>query len=415
MIRKIVKSKLSVSFLVFSALIVLGSIFRYIRLLYPELSFVPYIIEIFLWFYIVFSFFSLNRVRVNRVDLLISIIFVFACISFTVLWIRYGLSTQKVFFATFILPLSIYYYVKSNSFVSVYHLDRLLKIFTIFGLLFFFAEFYSINYMNFHIFNFALYWEGEEVEGFHTSKLTYAFLGELTRPWGFMAMPQSTGSVFAALSIYFFSKYFFLVKRLRSRADLLYIVFALAGVYISGSRTAIVIIAAMLLFIFRKNLILFLTSIGIGLLLVFTFLLTTEVSLKGYYNIVPKFLNGLSIDSMDRLADLLFGQGLNTVIGREIIGIDESHLLNHFFYTGAFLYLMLMILLLFLYKIYSVGLSNKLKTSSPYHMAFLLFIFTLILGSMHYDSLMRYPVNIIALSMIAIISRDVSLSKKGNP
>ena len=76
---------------------------------------------------------------------------------------------------------------------------------------------------------------------------------------------------------------------------------------------------------------------------------------------------------------------------------------------------MLMILLLFLYKIYSVGLSNKLKTSSPYHMAFLLFIFTLILGSMHYDSLMRYPVNIIALSMIAIISRDVSLSKKGNP
>ena len=146
--------------------------------------------------------------------------------------LRYGLSSQLVFFATYALPLSVYFYVKDTPSINVFTLDRLIRIFTIFGLLLLSVEFYSVNYLNLNIFSFASYWESGGVEGFHASKTNYAFLGELTRPWGLMAMPQSTGSVFAALGIYFFSKYFFSEQIFRSKTDLVYLILSLLAVYI---------------------------------------------------------------------------------------------------------------------------------------------------------------------------------------
>ena len=137
------KNKLTVSFFVFSGLIALGSIFRYMRIPYSDLTYIPYAIEMFLWFSVVFGFLSLNKLKVNKIDLLFFIILIFTCISFAVLVIRFGFNTQKVFFASYILPLSVYYYVRGNIFVSVCHVDKLLKIFTAFGLLFLLIEFFQ--------------------------------------------------------------------------------------------------------------------------------------------------------------------------------------------------------------------------------------------------------------------------------
>ena len=141
---------------------------------------------------------------------------IFSCISFFVLSLRYSINTQLVFFATYVLPLSVYFYVKNTPSVNVHKLDLIIKIFTIFGLLLLCIEFYSINYISLNIFSFASYWESGGVEGFHASKSNYAFLGELTRPWGFMARLNPLAG-FSALGIYFFYKYYFTNKIFRGK------------------------------------------------------------------------------------------------------------------------------------------------------------------------------------------------------
>ena len=300
------KNILNIPFLVISAMIVLGSSYRYIRIFYPEMNYLPYFFELFLWLIVVLRLFFINRIKINKIDFIMLLSLFLGCISFTVLSLRYGLKSQQVFFATYALPLSVYFYVKGTPFINVHILDRLIKVFTIFGLLLLIVEFYSVNYLNLNIFSFAAYWESGGVEGFHASKTNYAFLGELTRPWGLMAMPQSTGSVFAALGIYFFSKHVLSEYGFRSKTDLVYLILSLLAVYISGSRTAFVIFILILVFIFRKRIAQLAISFIIGILALSVFVFTTQVSLKGYSNVIPKFFDGLTIDSTDRFFDLFF-------------------------------------------------------------------------------------------------------------
>jgi hypothetical protein len=407
---------LNIPFLVISAIIILGSPYRYIRIFYPEMNYLPYFFELFLWLIVVLRLFFINGIKINKIDFIMLLCLFLGCISFAVLSLRYGLRSQQVFFATYALPLSVYFYVKGTPFINVHILDRLIKVFTIFGLLLLIVEFYSVNYLNLNIFSFAAYWESGGVEGFHASKTNYAFLGELTRPWGMMAMPQSTGSVFAALGIYFFSKHVLSEYGFRSKTDLVYLILSLLAVYISGSRTAFVIFILILIFIFRKRIAQVAISFIFGILVLSVFVFTTQVSLKGYSNVIPKFFDGLTIDSTDRFFDLFFGQGLNSVVGRIIIGVDEVHLLNHLFYGGLFMYLILAFLTFLLFKIYTMRLSKMVKLNIPpehraYYMAYLLFIFTLILGALHYDPLMRYPSNVLVLTLIALVSRDILIVK----
>ena len=416
MVSGLNKNILSLPFLVISTLILLGSSYRYIRIFYSEVNYLPYILELFLWAIVVLRLFFVSKIKINKIDFIMLLTLILISISFTVLSLRYGLSTQLVFFATYALPLSVYFYVKSNPSINVYTLDRLIRVFTIFGFLLLSVEFYSVNYLGFDIFGFAAYWESGGVKGFHASTTNYAFLGELTRPWGFMAMPQATGSVFSALGIYFFSKYFFSEQALRSRIDLVYLILSLLAVYISGSRTAVVAFVLILVFIFRRRAVLLATSLGIAIMALSVLVFTSQVSLRGFSNIIPQFFDGLTIDSLYRLFDLFFGQGLNSVAGRVIIGIDEVHLLNHLFYAGLFTYLVLAFLTFFLFKIYTVRLSKKARLNfcpeyRSYYMAYLLLIFTLILGALHYDPLMRYPSNVLVLALLGLISRDVLIVK----
>jgi len=411
------KNIISPPFLLLCSLILVGSSYRYLRIFYPEINYLPYFFESLLWIAVALKIFFVSKIKINMIDFIMLLALVLSSISFMVLSLRYGLKTQLVFFATYALPLSVYFYVKNTPSINVFTLDRLLKIFTVFGLLLLSIEFYSTNYANLNIFSFASYWESGGVEGFHSSKTNYAFLGELTRPWGFMAMPQSTGSAFSALGIYFFSKYHFSIKFYRRRSDIVFMILSLLAVYISGSRTAIVIFALMLVFIFRKRALQLASSFSIGVLGIIALVFTSEVSFKGFSNIIPRFFEGLTIDSFNRLFDLFFGQGLNTVPGRIIIGVDEVHLINHLFYAGLFIYLALALLTFFLYKIYTVRLSKSTRMNFPlnyreFYMAYLLLIFTLILGALHYDPLMRYPSNVIVLSLLALISRDVLIQKK---
>ena len=416
MVTGLNKRHFNIAFLAFCALVLVGSTFRYLRIVYPEISNLPYAFELFLWFYLGLKLLLINRFKINKIDFLMIITLCFICISFAILSLRYGTNTQRVFFATYALPLSVYFYVRANHFVTAHRVDKLIKVFTLLGILFQLIEFYIVNYTNLNIFNFNLYWENRGVMDFHSSGSFYAFLGFLQRPWGMMAMPQSTGSVFSALAIYFLAKHFFSKGVSRRKNDLVYLVLSLVGIYVSGSRTAMIALVLILLFMFRQRVFLLFASAGIGLIIISVFVLTFKLSLEGFSDVVPKFFEGITINSMDRLIDFLFGQGLNSVVGRTIIGINENHLLNHLFYVGFFTYLALGVLALFLLKIYRVRLSSKVKFNFypedwPYYMAYLLFVFTLMLGAMHYDPLMRYPSNVLVLTMLGIISRDVLITK----
>ena len=295
------KNKLSISFLILSMLIMFGSSYRYIRIFYPEINYLPYFLELLLWTAVALKLFSVNKIKTNMIDFIMLLSLALSSISFLVLSLRFGLNTQLVFFATYALPLSIYFYVKNTPSFDIFTLDRFLKIFTIFGLFFITIEFYSINFTNSSIFNFALFWEIGNVEGFLRSKVRYAFIGDLIRPWGFMAMPQSTGSMFSALGIYFLSKYLLSKKLYRRRSDLGYMTLSLIGVYVSGSRTAVVIFVLMLVFISRKRPVQLAFSTIFGFLGALTLISLPRISFEGYSNIVPRFFEGLTIDSLDRL------------------------------------------------------------------------------------------------------------------
>ena len=155
MITGLNKHNFNIYFLAFSALILLGSTYRYIRMIYPEVNYLPYAFELFLWLYLGFKLLFINRIKINKIDFLMIIALGFICISFAILSLRYGVSTQLVFFATYALPLSVYFYVKANYSITVHLVDRIIKVFTLFGSLFLAVEFYATNYTSLNIFSFA--------------------------------------------------------------------------------------------------------------------------------------------------------------------------------------------------------------------------------------------------------------------
>ena len=92
------KNTLSIPFLVISTMVLLGSSYRYVRIFYPEINYFPYILELFLWLIVVLRLFFVGKIKINKIDFIMLLTLFLACISFIVLSLRYGLSSQLVFF-----------------------------------------------------------------------------------------------------------------------------------------------------------------------------------------------------------------------------------------------------------------------------------------------------------------------------
>jgi hypothetical protein len=405
--------RFNISILIFSFILIFGSAYRYLRLYNADLNNVPYILEIVLAIIVIIKLLHTRLITINRIDLLFLVLLISICISFFILSIRFGLSTQVPFVATYLLPISIYYYVRYNSIVTTRVIHLCLCIFVLVSFIFLSLEFFTVNYIGIPIFPFASHWDSVGVEGYHASKQFYAMLGLKVRPWGLMAMPQASGTVFASLFIYFLSKHFKTAAAQRTKLDFLFITVSFLGVFISGSRTAYVIMVILILILFRKrNAVIFLPVIVIALSLGIFLLSASSTSLLGFKVVIPATIQGFTINSFYRLIDFIFGQGLNTVVGREIIGVSEIHILNHFFTAGAIIYfIMISIFFIIYYKYKSIILKYNLMytiQNRHYFYAFFFFIFSLIIGSLHYDALFRYPSNVIILAMIGLISREIS-------
>ena len=119
------------------------------------------------------------------------------------------------------------------------------------------------------------------------------------------------------------------------------------------ARTAYVTIVLLIIILYKKrNALIFIPALFIAFTLGFFLLSTNTISLTGFLVVIPETIKGLTITSFDRLIDLIFGQGLNTVSGRPVVGISEIHILNHFFTAGVFIYLLMFSIFFMIYYKY---------------------------------------------------------------
>ena len=166
---------------------------------------------------------------------------------------RFGFITQINFIATYLLPISIYFFVRFHNIVTAKVIHYCLCIFVLTSFIFLGLEFSTTNFIGIPIFAFSSHWDSVGVENYHASKVSYPVLGLLLRPWGLMAMPQATGSVFAAFFIYFLSKHHYSSNFYKSKSDPFFAIISFLGLFISGSRTAIITMVLLILILYRRK------------------------------------------------------------------------------------------------------------------------------------------------------------------
>lgn len=405
---KIKPSFLNPSILLFGTLIVLGSFYRYIRI-YPffnNVQYLPYILEVIIFIFVLLKFKKITN-NWDNMDALFSIFILSSSISYLILGIQIGYWNQIEFLLTYILPTFMYYFVKNNNKITFYMIDHLLKIFVIVAFVFLSTEFYTTNYLGVPFFNFAQYWDSTGNIGYHASAVNYLFLGKLNRPWGPMALPQSSGSMFASFFTYFLAKHVYLVPIHKSnKKTFFYLIISFLGTYISGSRTALTTIAVIILILYAKSSfkLIFASVVSVVLLVIFVKFGSQEASVEGFKNVIPETSEGLTIDSIERFFEVIYGQGSPTP-NNKVIGTSEIHILNQIFIIGIVSFF-----ILFLIAIKLKGFNKKQKEiyiiNNLYSRAFTIYILSSAIGSLHYDVIFRYPNNNIILIMIGYISRE---------
>ncbi len=405
--------------------IIFGAPYRYMRLLSDFVHYIPYLIEVVFAAWVVIGVFQLKIRNLNQLDIIFAVVLCSTCLSFVALSLQYGVKSQLTFFATYISPLFVYYFVKNKAAVDFALIDKSLRVFAVLGAGLLIFEFITVNYTTYRALSFQAYWDEVGVTGYHSSQTVYAFIGSMTRPWGPMAMPQASGSLFASLFTYFLAKRLVLAKGNKSpdhsdvRCNWFYLLICLTSVYISGSRTAYVVVILMILLVYRHHIfkrngpLIFIVLAVLAVVMMNVFIFVSTPSMVGFLPVIQATVDGLTVDSIERFYQLVFGQGLNTIPGKPIVGVSEVHILNHLFTGGLLTYLSMGVMSMYLFYGIKQGVARYCEDHQMNDLSrpFLLYIFSSILGSLHYDALFRYPNNVIALAMIGCLSRYYSYNK----
>ncbi len=367
----------------------------------------------------------LARRTLNKIDIAVLLILFVLFISYVRAGMSYGLYAQVQFPVKYVMPALFYFFIRYNYTLDAAKIDVVLHALFFVAFAFLIVEFVSIQILTVSIFNFATYWDEAGVEGYHASAVTYGIIDDqYRRPWGFMAMPQATGAAMAAFAIYFF------VVHERVRRYILGFL-GVCGIVITGSRTGILVFVSLIwatVFLGHRRSKVFvvlnvLVFLALSVLIIAVFLNFPDpglvldrflLSVSGFMGYLFSFsFYDLSADRMvepgfdwKTVMDLLFGQGVEGA-GNQVLGLGEIHLLNNVLRIGLISTVLSGMAAFLLYR-ESIRNFRSMQPGRGKVLVsgFILFAVAILLGSLHYDVVARYPMSLAFVMVVGFLARS---------
>ena len=317
----------------------------------------------------------------------------------------FGYISQVQYFSDLVLPLFIVYYVGVNGEFMKKNLNNMLVLFLVISLAFTFIEFYFTNFLHISFFDFSGYWTSVNQDSFHSSASNYLFLGTLVRPWGILAMPQSSGGIFAFLAVYF------LIVIKRKNINFLYFSLSCTGIYISGSRTALftLIFGIISIAIFNSHLnplkkknnsfLSFLIIVG-TLIGIFSSISTQDFG-NSQSHFITDFVDSVLLYYFDitNIIMVLFGTA-----DSPNVQFSEFGLINNFMRIGIVNSLLMTVFIIKLINRYNI-ISNSVYYKRE-SIIVLIIMMTLLFSGLHYNTI-RYPSNLLLAVCLGIIINNI--------
>lgn|GEM_PF-5320063 len=393
------------------ASVLLGAIFRYART-FPSVpawfGSAPWVL-LLLTAALAFLVFLAEMPAIGLADLAMFALMCLIALTYLTSTARYGVADQLPFAGNFLLPIPVFFAVRLDRKFTPELLETALVPFALAASGLSLIEFYTDNF-GARIFNFGSYWNEVGNVGYHASAVHYALLGMRNRPWGVLALPESSGALMAALALYF-------CAGRKTPLRLTCMASCIAATYASGSRTAILTIAVFgLVMAWHSDLprlIKYLSgSVALIAAVVEVATLTTfydpQLQIHGFiYLTLQNFWNFISpVQPTAFVIHLFMGGGGISVANPMTTFTGEVALLNWVAYLGVLPWLVMALLFFFASRRYA-GASRFLPTWARRIRPAYLLMLAVTFGSLHYDAVSRYPSNVIVAVILALLLRPV--------
>jgi hypothetical protein len=356
----------------------------------------------------VIVFANINKFIKNSLDYQI-FIFIFLVFIFTLL--RGGsFQAFSLDFVTFILPVMGYYFFRGFNF-SYKNIYKIFDALSIFLLILFFLDFFSNNYLNLGLINYDRFHffaeDITQVSKMNDFKVNYLLDEKILRVVGVTLSPQGSASLYAAFAAY----HMLASKSFKGyRHNIIFLMYLIV-LLLFNSGTAFFI--AVTLFLISKN------SVIIKITSFFLIPLFLVLIARYFYgdNMMWMFsavLSGLYDTYILPLEDvswlyfkaLFFGFGMSES-HNELQFDNEINYLDLLFQLGFFNFVIVILILLRTRNIYF-----KLNKIGINFIPLYYLMLGIIIGSVHYPSIFRYPSSLILFSVIGIASKFWVKEKK---
>jgi len=330
--------------------------------------------------------------------------FVFIFVLFLILtWLINKPTENILFIVVYILPIVSYYFFRA--FHLKYHeIYKFFDFISISLLIFFLIDFLSNNFLYLRIFDYSFFQSvandsGRIVSRMIDAKMHPFFKDAVLRVGGVTFGPHSSAVLYAGFFIYHLLK---IKSDLKARTDYIFLFLHLIVILLYNVGTAYLVLMALLIFIRRSIQLNFLfvfcspIAVYLAALIVYGKIehanLTFNYVINGVYTIYIVPLLGLDKNA---LWAFFLGQSYSEVIN---MSFDIDYL-TALFRIGI-INMGLFILLIIIGSQYTTYLLKKGLNLLPIYY----FSLAIILGSVHYESMFRYPGSLLLFGILGIIS-----------
>lgn len=419
-------------------LLLLGPLYRYLRSIFIDallVGYFPFIMEGFLFIMMAVSFFVSSSKKNQRfsttfLDKTIFVFLFFTLLGSLFIAARQGFLSLIDFIRVYILPLSVYfatrYFVKNKvlTLLRFYILSVALSVF------FLGYEFLAANYFGLGDVFMIQYWDRMGIIGYHASAGSLLWFGSVTRAWGPLGLPQTSGVLYLVALVYCIT-----ILKMSKKSNVLIGLLLFIGIMLTGSKTAIfiLIILSTLLF-FRwmgKG-----TNVGIaglrGIFLLVMFFLIIVImfptvenflldpsrpinnyvsSLNSFYLLLENDLSSLGIHKL--LLGHYFSSGFSSAQQRTtqsfFYSSGELSLINMFIELGLISFFSLVVI--FLVSIKYASVIRAYFPEDRIANSWKLLVLIIFLASFHYSVLFRYGIDIFYMAILGYLSYKFSIIK----
>ncbi len=347
-----------------------------------------------------------KSLKINKIDFMIFLFFIFILINLFINSMRGSLSVQLILILYVVVPIIIYYFIRITKYnISIF--TKHILTFALFYSLYIIIEFLLYYFVPELKEIVSAYLESIGSQNIYPPNVNYPFIGQANKPWGPMFDTSAAGALLVVIFAFLYDSKQFLSKY--SFQITLFIM--LIAIFLSGSKTAylmFLIYLALRTTLYTKTkltkqkvmfLLIFFFSIAVCIISFINFFFTKEL--------LNWYVYAMIIDPLNKVFCGLFENGIYSFIGSgqensyyNIFGLSEIDLFNAVFRYGLFSMIVFLSLLVYLI----------LKFKRMYSQFSIMYIMFFISMS-HYQVVLKYPSSMIFFISIGVLVNEIEQSK----